>query len=87
LIPKQKPTKVVVQKKPVAKMIYNVAPKRLYMVLYVVSDEALKKANPFWKKKDCMGKHLTQIGQKNSNSVQNQVVFHEVLPKETVFHC
>jgi hypothetical protein len=38
-------------------------------------------------KKDCkLGKHLLfrQIGQKTSNSVQNQVVFHEVLPKETV---
>jgi hypothetical protein len=34
-----------------------------------------------------MGKHLLfrQIGQKTSNSVQNQVVFHEVLPKETKY--
>jgi hypothetical protein len=31
-----------------------------------------------------MGKHLLfrQIGQKTSNSVQNQVVFHEVLQKK-----
>jgi cell division inhibitor SulA len=39
------------------------------------------------KKKDCKWQTLvipTQIGQKTSNSVQNQVVFHEVLPKETL---
>jgi hypothetical protein len=29
----------------------------------------------------------TKLVKKTSNSVQNQVVFHEVLPKETAFHC
>jgi LysM repeat protein/ABC-type branched-subunit amino acid transport system substrate-binding protein len=94
LIPKNKSQqKVVVQKKPVAKMItHNVAPKEtLYGIekKYDVSDEALKKANPFLEKEGLqIGQTLvipTQIGQKTSNSVQNQVVFHEVLPKETKY--
>ena len=94
LIPKNKSQqKGVVQKKPVAKMItHNVAPKEtLYGIekKYDVSDEALKKANPFLEKEGLqIGQTLvipTQIGQKTSNSVQNQVVFHEVLPKETKY--
>lgn len=94
LIPKNKSQqKVVVQKKPVAKMItHNVAPKEtLYGIekKYDVSDEALKKANPFLEKEGLqIGQTLvipTKIGQKTSNSVQNQVVFHEVLPKETKY--
>ena len=94
LIPKNKSQqKVVVQKKPVAKMItHNVAPKEtLYGIekKYDVSDEALKKANPFLEKEGLqIGQTLvipTQIGQKTSNSVQNQVVFHEVLLKETKY--
>ncbi|MFV8356910.1 amino acid ABC transporter substrate-binding protein [Flavobacterium sp. XS1P32] len=94
LIPKNKSQqKVVVQKKPVAKMItHNVAPKEtLYGIekKYDVSDEALKKANPFLEKEGLqIGQTLvipTQIGLKTSNSVQNQVVFHDVLPKETKY--
>ncbi|MFV8352140.1 amino acid ABC transporter substrate-binding protein [Flavobacterium sp. XS2P14] len=94
LIPKNKSQqKVVVQKKPVAKMItHNVAPKEtLYGIekKYDVSDEVLKKANPFLEKEGLqIGQTLvipTQIGQKTSNSVQNQVVFHDVLPKETKY--
>ena len=94
LIPKNKSQqKVVVQKKPVAKMItHNVAPKEtLYGIekKYDVSDEALKKANPFLEKEGLqIGQTLvipSQIGLKTTNSIQNQVVFHEVLPKETKY--
>ena len=94
LIPKNKSQqKGVVQKKPVAKMItHNVAPKEtLYGIekKYDVSDEALKKANPFLEKEGLqIGQTLvipSQIGLKTTNSIQNQVVFHEVLPKETKY--
>ncbi|MFV8362650.1 amino acid ABC transporter substrate-binding protein [Flavobacterium sp. ZT3P35] len=94
LIPKNKSQqKVVVQKKPVAKMItHNVAPKEtLYGIekKYDVSDEALKKANPFLEKEGLqIGQTLvipSGIGQKTANLLQNQVVFHEVLPKETKY--
>jgi LysM repeat protein len=77
---KTKANKSCGSKKPVAKMItHNVAPKEtLYGIEKNtdVSDEALKKQIHF-EKKDCkLGKHLLfrQIGQKTSNSVQNQVV-------------
>jgi LysM repeat protein len=61
LIQKQKPTKVVVKEASCKNDYYNVAQETLYGIekKYDVSDEALKKANPFWKKKDCkLGKHL-----------------------------
>ena len=94
LIPKSKgQQKVIVQKKSVTKIVtHNVAPKEtLYGIekKYNVSDEALKKANPFLEKEGLqIGQTLVipaLIGQKTSNSVQNQVIFHEVLPKETKY--
>ncbi len=94
LIPKSKSQqKLAGQKKPIAKMVTHVvAPKEtLYGIekKYNVSDEALKKANPFLEKEGLqIGQTLVipaLIGQKTSNSVQNQVIFHEVLPKETKY--
>ncbi len=94
LIPKNKSQqKVVVQKKPIAKMItHNVAPKEtLYGIekKYNVSDEALKKANPFLEKEGLqIGQTLlipSGIVQKTENVISNKVVFHEVLPKETKY--
>lgn len=94
LIPKSKAQqKVAVQKKPVAKMItHDVMPKEtLYGIekKYNVSDEALKKANPFLEKEGLqIGQTLlipSGIVQKSENIVPNKVVFHEVLPKETKY--
>ena len=94
LIPKSKgQQKVTVQKKIVTKMVtHNVAPKEtLYGIgkKYNVSDEALKQANPFLEKEGLqIGQTLvipSGIVQKTVNSVQNQVVFHVVLPKETKY--
>lgn len=94
LIPKSKgQQKVIVQKKSVTKIVtHNVAPKEtLYGIekKYNVSDEALKKANPFLEKEGLqIGQTLvipSQIGLKTTNSIQSQVIFHEVLPKETKY--
>jgi len=94
LVPKSKSQqKVIVQKKSITKIVtHNVAPKEtLYGIekKYSVSDEALKQANPFLEKEGLqIGQTLvipTQIGQKTVISVQNQVIFHVVLPKETKY--
>jgi hypothetical protein len=77
----------VVQRSQLQK-ITHVAPKRLYMVLKknTVSDD-IKKSKSILEEGLQMGKHFipTKLVKKTSNSVQNQVVFHEVLQKETKY--
>ena len=94
LIPKSNgKQKGAVQRKAVVKnSTHEVAPKEtLYGIekKYNVSDEALKKANPFLEKEGLqIGQSLVipnGIDEKITKQTPAKVVFHEVLPKETKY--
>ncbi|WP_369699878.1 LysM peptidoglycan-binding domain-containing protein [Flavobacterium sp. AED] len=87
--------KTIVQAKPIVKTTtHEVAPKEtLYGIekKYGVSDEDLKKANPTLEKEGLKIGQILVIPSKNSPKtttatvIQEKVVYHEVLPKETKY--
>nr|WP_035674323.1 LysM peptidoglycan-binding domain-containing protein [Flavobacterium sp. 83] len=87
--------KTIVQAKPIVKTTtHEVAPKEtLYGIekKYGVSDEDLKKANPTLEKEGLKIGQILVIPSKNSTKtatatvIQEKVVYHEVLPKETKY--
>lgn len=93
LIPQNSGKQVVVQaKKSTPSVTHQVAPKEtLYGIekKYGISDELLKKANPFLEKEGLqIGQTLTIPSnkvQKNSPVTLEKVVYHYVLPKETKY--
>ena len=93
LIPQNSGKQVVVQaKKSTLSVTHQVAPKEtLYGIekKYGISDELLKKANPFLEKEGLqIGQTLTIPSnkvQKNSPVTLEKVVYHYVLPKETKY--
>ncbi|MFV5698065.1 LysM peptidoglycan-binding domain-containing protein [Flavobacterium sp. ZT3R17] len=96
LIPKSgAKQKTIVQAKPIAKTTtHEVAPKEtLYGIekKYGISDEDLKKANPTLEKEGLKIGQTLVIPSKNSPKIatvtviQEKVVYHEVLPKETKY--
>jgi LysM repeat protein len=93
LIPQNSGKQVVVQaKKSTPSVTHQVAPKEtLYGIekKYGISDELLKKANPFLEKEGLqIGQKLTIPSnkvQKNSPVTLEKVVYHYVLPKETKY--
>ncbi|RKS95671.1 amino acid/amide ABC transporter substrate-binding protein (HAAT family) [Flavobacterium limicola] len=93
LIPQNSGKQVVVQaKKSTPSITHQVAPKEtLYGIekKYGISDELLKKANPFLEKEGLqIGQTLTIPSnkvQKNSPVTLEKVVYHYVLPKETKY--
>ncbi|MFM2369676.1 MAG: hypothetical protein RL619_1986 [Bacteroidota bacterium] len=94
LIPKSDAKqKTIVQAKPIAKTtIHLVEPKEtLYGIekKYGISDEDLKKANPNLEKEGLKIGQTLVISSKNSPKIttviQEKVIYHEVLPKETKY--